>query len=108
MPIITIGEIVDLILMTIFVGYIFSDIIPVRRDSYDPLTHYRRGFEFKRLKIKSSSVMCQWIIRIPPDRYYVREYVAYKYGHKNQVYDFSDSYYWHFSFDCVLASLLKL
>src|SRR3989338_1413095 len=50
MPIITIGEIVDLILMTIFVGYIFSDIIPVRRDSYDPLTHYRRGFDFEKLK----------------------------------------------------------
>ncbi|MBS3100751.1 M50 family metallopeptidase [Candidatus Woesearchaeota archaeon] len=50
MPIITIGEIVDLILMTIFVGYIFSDIIPVRRDSYDPLTHYRRGFDFEALK----------------------------------------------------------
>lgn len=50
MPIITLSEIIDLILMTFFVGYIFSDIIPVRRESYDPLTHYKRGFDFEGLK----------------------------------------------------------
>ena len=49
MPLITIGEIIDLILMTFFVGYIFSDMIPARRE-YDPLVHYRRGFDFDRLK----------------------------------------------------------
>ena len=50
MPLITLGEIIDLIAMTLFVGYIFSDIIPVRRESYDPLVHYRRGFDFEGLK----------------------------------------------------------
>ncbi|MBI2102098.1 M50 family metallopeptidase [Candidatus Woesearchaeota archaeon] len=50
MPIITIGEIIDLIFMTIFVGYIFSDLIPVRKESYDPLTHYKRSFDFEGLK----------------------------------------------------------
>jgi len=50
MPLITFGEIIDLILMTVFVGYIFSGIIPIRRENYDPLTHYRRGFDFEGLK----------------------------------------------------------
>ena len=50
MPIITIGEIIDLVLMTVFVGYIFSDIIPIKRESYDPLVHYKRGFDFEALK----------------------------------------------------------
>ena len=50
MPLITFGEIIDLIIMTLFVGYIFSDIIPVRRESYDPLVHYKRGFDFGALK----------------------------------------------------------
>ena len=50
MQIITFGEIIDLILMTFFVGYIFSDMIPVRRESYDPLVHYKRGFDFDALK----------------------------------------------------------
>lgn len=50
MPLITIGEIIDLILMTFFVGYIFSDIIPTRRESYEPLIYYKRGFDLERLK----------------------------------------------------------
>ena len=50
MPIITFGEIIDLVLMTFFVGYIFSGIIPVRREHYDPLVHYKRGFDFEALK----------------------------------------------------------
>lgn len=50
MPLIILGEIIDLILMTVFVGYIFSDMIPVRRENYDPLLHYKRGFDFERLK----------------------------------------------------------
>lgn len=50
MPLITFGEIIDLILMTFFVGYIFSDRIPVRRENYDPLLHYKRGFDFEGLK----------------------------------------------------------
>ena len=47
MPLITFGEVADLAIMTIFVGYIFSDIVPVRRESYDPLIHYKRGFDFE-------------------------------------------------------------
>ena len=50
MPLITIGEIIDLVLMTAFVGYIFSGMIPVRRENYDPLIHYKSGFDFERLK----------------------------------------------------------
>ena len=51
MLLITFGEIIDLILMTLFVGYIFSGIIPVRREEhYDPLVHYKRGFDFEGLK----------------------------------------------------------
>lgn len=50
MPIITFAEIIDLIAMTFFVGYIFSGMIPIRRENYDPLTHYRRGFDFEALK----------------------------------------------------------
>ncbi len=50
MMLITIGEIIDLALMTLFVGYIFSGMMPVRRDSYDPLMHYKRGFDFEGLK----------------------------------------------------------
>ena len=50
MPLITIVEIIDLIAMTFFVGYIFSGLIPVRRESYDPLTHYKKMFDFEALK----------------------------------------------------------
>ena len=50
MSLITFGEIIDLIAMTFFVGYIFSGMIPVRRESYDPLVHYKRGFDFEALK----------------------------------------------------------
>lgn len=50
MPLITFGEIIDLVLMTLFVGYIFSDIIPARREHYDPLVHYKRKFDFEGLK----------------------------------------------------------
>ena len=50
MSLITFGEIIDLILMTLFVGYIFSDMIPVRRENYDPLVHYKKRFDFEKLK----------------------------------------------------------
>ena len=49
MALITFGEIIDLVLMTFFVGYIFSDMIP-RKESYDPLVHYRKVFDFDKLK----------------------------------------------------------
>lgn len=50
MPLITLGEIMDLVLMTFFVGYIFSGMIPARRENYDPLQRYKRGFDFEGLK----------------------------------------------------------
>lgn len=50
MPLITFGEVADLTIMTFFVGYIFSGMIPVRRENYDPLVHYKRGFDFEALK----------------------------------------------------------
>ena len=50
MPLITFGEIIDLVLMTFFVGYIFSGIIPARRENYDPLVHYKRRVDFEGLK----------------------------------------------------------
>ena len=50
MALITFNEIIDLILMTFFVGYIFSDLIPIRREHYDPLTYYRKRFDFEGLK----------------------------------------------------------
>lgn len=50
MPLIAFGEIIDLIAMTFFVGYIFSGMIPVRRENYDPLQHYKKRFDFEGLK----------------------------------------------------------
>jgi len=50
MPLLNFNEIIDLIAMTVFVGYIFSDMIPVRRDNYDPLVHYKSRFDFEGLK----------------------------------------------------------
>ncbi len=50
MALITFNELIDLAAMTVFVGYIFSGIIPVRRENYDPLLHYKRGFDFEGLK----------------------------------------------------------
>ena len=49
MPLITASEIIDLVLMTVFVGYIFSDMIPIKRQNYDPLAHYRKRFDFEKL-----------------------------------------------------------
>lgn len=51
MALLTLGEILDLVLMTLFVGYIFSDAIPFRREDYDPLLHYSSGFDFEGFKI---------------------------------------------------------
>lgn len=51
MPLITFGEIIDLIFMTFFVGYIFSGIVPVRREEhYDPIAHYKSGFDAEGFK----------------------------------------------------------
>lgn len=51
MPLLTISEIFDMIAMTAVVGYIFSDIFkkPVRED-YDPLTHFKPGFDIENFK----------------------------------------------------------
>jgi Zn-dependent protease len=51
MAIISLSEIIDMVAMTLFVGFIFSDVIPFRRDDYDPLKHYSRRFDFEGLRI---------------------------------------------------------
>ena len=50
MPLITFGEVIDLIAMSFFVGYIFSGIVPIRRESYEPLNYYNKRFDFEGLK----------------------------------------------------------
>ena len=51
MPIITFTEVFDIIIMTLFVGFIFSDMVPARREEdYDPLTHYSKWYNFEGLK----------------------------------------------------------
>tara|TARA_Y100000310_G_scaffold47186_1_gene43803 strand:- start:30408 stop:30980 length:573 start_codon:yes stop_codon:yes gene_type:complete len=51
MPLFTLGEIFDIIIMTVVVGYIFSGLFkrPVAED-YDPLKHFRSGFDFNDLR----------------------------------------------------------
>ena len=51
MPLLTFSEVFDMIAMTAVVGYIFSDIFkkPVRED-YDPLTHFKAGFDIENFK----------------------------------------------------------
>ncbi len=51
MPLFTFSEIFDMIVMTVVVGYIFSDVFkkPVRED-YDPLTHFKSGFDIENFK----------------------------------------------------------
>ncbi len=51
LTLITFGEIIDLVLMTFFVAYIFSDLVQFKkRESYEPLLHYQKGFDFEALK----------------------------------------------------------
>ncbi len=45
--IITLAEIFDLVVMTFFVGFVFSGIMPVKRENYDPLVHYKRRFDYE-------------------------------------------------------------
>jgi Zn-dependent protease len=51
MALFTFSEIFDIIVMTVVVGYIFSDMFkrPVSED-YDPLTHFKAGFDIENLK----------------------------------------------------------
>src|SRR3989338_6924644 len=51
MQLLTFSEVFDMIAMTAVVGYIFSDIFkkPVRED-YDPLTHFKAGFDIENFK----------------------------------------------------------
>ena len=51
MPLITFWEVIDLFAMTVFVGYIFSDMLQVKRHSYDPLIYHKRLFDTESLKI---------------------------------------------------------
>ena len=36
--------------MTLFVGFIFSGFIPVRRNNYDPLVYHKKKFDFEKWK----------------------------------------------------------
>ena len=51
MPLFTFSEIFDIVVMTAVVGYIFSDVFkkPARED-YDPLTHFKAGFDIENFK----------------------------------------------------------
>jgi len=51
MPFFTIGEIFDIVAMTLVVGYIFSGLFkrPVD-ENYDPLKHFKAGFDVEDLK----------------------------------------------------------
>jgi len=51
MPFFTLAEIFDIVVMTVVVGYIFSGLFkrPVEED-YDPLKHFKAGFDIKDLK----------------------------------------------------------
>ena len=51
MPLFTLGEIFDIVVMTAIVGYIFKDLFksPVRED-YDPLKHFKAGFDVDDFK----------------------------------------------------------
>ena len=51
MTLFTFGEIFDIVVMTAVVGYIFSGLFkrPVRED-YDPLKHFKAGFDVENLK----------------------------------------------------------
>ncbi|MBI2208402.1 hypothetical protein HYU50_02805 [Candidatus Woesearchaeota archaeon] len=51
MPFFAFSEILDMVIMTLAVGYIFSGVFkrPVPED-YDPLKHFKAGFDFSDLK----------------------------------------------------------
>jgi Zn-dependent protease len=51
MVLFTFSEIFDIIIMTVVVGYIFSDLFKKpAAENYDPLTHFKTGFDIENLK----------------------------------------------------------
>ena len=44
--ILTFSELIDIVLMTAVVGFIFMDIFKKPREDYDPLLHYTAGFDW--------------------------------------------------------------
>lgn len=52
MPFLTISELIDIIIMTFAVGYIFYDAIKVPRDNYEPLNYIKR-FDWNQLFISA-------------------------------------------------------
>ena len=51
MPIITIPEIIDIIVMTLAIGYIFSDFFKREPlEGYDPIKYYQRSSMFQNIK----------------------------------------------------------
>lgn len=49
MPLITIPEIFDIILMSLIIGYIFSDIFRKPLDYSDPLSYYQSNFQWNNI-----------------------------------------------------------
>jgi|TARA_B100001964_G_scaffold212468_1_gene248558 Zn-dependent protease len=51
MPLITLGEMVDIIVMTIAIGYIFSKFVKrAPQEGYDPLTYYKKNALLEDIK----------------------------------------------------------
>jgi len=49
----SLGEIIDILIMTAAVGFIFKDAFghaAHKREDYEPLVHYKRGFDFESFK----------------------------------------------------------
>ena len=44
------SEIIDLVIMSAYLGYIFSDIIVRPKENYDPLKHYKQGYDWSGFK----------------------------------------------------------
>lgn len=44
------SEILDLVVMSAYLGYIFSDTLPKHRENYDPLKHHFHGYDWSGFK----------------------------------------------------------
>jgi Zn-dependent protease len=49
MPLITIPEILDILLMSVIIGYIFSDVFRKPMDYNDPLSYYQSNFQWNNI-----------------------------------------------------------
>ena len=44
------GELIDIIIMSAYLGFIFSDMLPQRKENYDPLKHYSQKYDWSSFK----------------------------------------------------------